>query len=77
MTEYTPSKLNMRRWYVAQRIVDGVTRAHAEQEFTRFLAQVRRDAWDEALTHAETSRAIFGDDADDMRADNPYKEETP
>ena len=49
--QYVPSDGDMRWQYVVKRMLDGATRTHAEQEYTRWLAahdtRVRRDAEDE------------------------------
>ena len=50
--QYVPSDEDMRRQYAVKRMLDGATRTHAEQEYTRWLAahdaRVRRDAAREA-----------------------------
>ena len=51
--QYVPSDEDMRRQYAVKRMLDGATRTHAEQEYTRWLAardaRVRLDAAREAL----------------------------
>ena len=36
--QYTPSDEDMRWQYAVKRMLDGATRTHAEQEYTRWLA---------------------------------------
>ena len=61
MTKYTPSEEYMRYLYGGW-----------AEEFDRFLARVRRDAWEEGYDAA----AEFYDIDTCLAADNPY-EETP
>ena len=55
--QYTPGDGPVRYQYVVNRMREGATRTHAEQEYTRWLAahdaRVRRDAWAEGCRAAE------------------------
>ena len=60
--QYVPSENDMRWQYVAKRMYDGATRTHAEQEYRRWLARIKRDAAREALNRFETEvRAKSGE----------------
>ena len=67
--QYVPSDGDMRWQYVVKRMLDGATRTHAEQEYTRWLAEhddrVRRDAAREAEARIEAVQRLI-DQADEM-----------
>ena len=59
--QYTPGDGPVRYQYVVNRMREGATRTHAEQEYTRWLAahdaRVRRDAWDACYHQMVTAPA--------------------
>ena len=71
--QYTPGDGPVRYQYVVNRMREGATRTHAEQEYTRWLAahdaRVRRDAWNEG---AQAQADTYGGQID--TGPNPYKE---
>ena len=82
--QYVPSDEDMRRQYAVKRMLDGATRTHAEQEYTRWLAardaRVRRDAAREALDGLAIDLAVTSGytEAEEVRdyRDAHYPEET-
>ena len=79
--EYVPSDGDMRWQYVVKRMLDGATRTHAEQEYTRWLAAhdalVAREALDGlAIDLAVTSGYTEAEEVRDYR-DAHYPKETP
>ena len=62
--QYVPTDGPVRYQYVVNRMREGATRTHAEQEYTRWLtahdARVRRDAEREAYTTARS--VLAGED---------------
>ena len=90
--QYVPSDEDMRWHYAVKRMLDGATRTHAEQEYTRWLAahdaRVRRDAAREAIDGLIADKAHMtallraenGGEAEDVLAhfrDTLHPEETP
>ena len=91
--QYVPSDEDMRRQYAVKRMLDGATRTHAEQEYTRWLAAhdalVAREALDgliawhrenaqDAETPAPVRRGIaVMADEAQRYRDTHYPEETP
>ena len=90
--QYVPTDGDMRWQYVVKRMLDGATRTHAEQEYTRWLAAhdalVAREALDGLAEWADlrVREAITDKGADDWRRtrfavvahrDTHYPEETP
>ena len=67
--EYVPSEDEMRRAYWLTRMLDHY--AAVDAAFDRFLARVRRDAWEEGVQHGSRSPGYYPDE-------NPYGyEEAP
>ena len=67
--EYVPSEDEMRRAYWLTRMLDHY--ADVDAAFDRFLARVRRDAWEEGAQHGSRSPGYYPDE-------NPYGyEEAP
>ena len=90
--QYVPSDEDMRRQYAVKRMLDGATRTHAEQEYTRWLAardaRVRRDSARGAIDGLIADRAHMtvllhaeaGGDVEGVLTnyrDTHYPEETP
>lgn len=78
MDDYTPTTEEVRNWYLLGRYeFDMVSDHQAEEEWSRWLASVRADAWDEGYAArpmqvvAETERGPMYS----MHADNPYRSE--
>ena len=67
--EYVPSEDEMRHAYWLTRMLDHY--AAVDAAFDRFLARVRRDAWEEGAQHGSRSPGYYPDE-------NPYGyEEAP
>lgn len=68
---YTPDEEDVRTIYSDHTVrwIDGQTPYRAEREFDRFLAQVRRDAWQEG---AQAQADTYGGQID--TGPNPYRE---
>ena len=67
--EYVPSEDEMRHAYRITRLLDHY--ADVNGAFDRFLARVRRDAWEEGAQHGSRSPGYYPDE-------NPYGyEEAP
>ena len=83
--QYVPTDGPVRYQYVVNRMREGATRTHAEQEYTRWLAahdaRVRRDAAREALDGLAIDLAVTSGytEAEEVRdyRDAHYPEETP
>ena len=65
--QYVPSDVDMRWQYVVKRMLDGATRTHAEQEYTRWLAardaHVRADQAEARIRHLEDTARVLAKEA--------------
>lgn len=76
MAERTPPTVAIKQAWIEAHPFHAITTVEErEAEFDRWLAEVRREAWDEVADYHDRTNAPSI--AESVRRDNPYRREQP